>query len=106
MITLTSCRVNKALNSLQGLEIAGKIIDSENDEVIIGLTIREYKKYTNETKTDVTGNFSLVLTTKYPIIQIDGYGEPVYVEINSNEFNRIVIDKKLIKRSKRISKLL
>lgn len=81
--------------------IKGKIIDGETGEILIGQSVNEYDRFTNNTLTDTLGNFELKFLGNNPIITLTGFYEPFYLEINPNEFNNIVLDSKVIKESKK-----
>jgi hypothetical protein len=99
--TFINCNSYKPRIGVSGKIIKGKIIDGETGEILIGQSVNEYDRFTNNTLTDTLGNFELKFLGNNPIIALTGFYEPFYIEMNPNEFNNIVLDSKTIKESKK-----
>lgn len=105
-ITLTSCYTYKSIPDLKGEYVVGAIYNGETQEALIGQKISEFNYLMNSSLTDTDGLFEIQFQAEHPIIVIHGYYEPLYVEIDPYEFNLIVINPQLEKKSRRLIKKL
>ena len=103
-ILLGSCNSYKPMFELNEKTVHGKIIDGETGEVLIGQSVYEYDRNSNNTLTDTLGNFKLFFLGNNPIIKLKGFSEPFFIKISPNEFNNIILDSKAIETSKKTFK--
>lgn len=99
-----SCASQHPIIDVSGEDILGQILDGESGEELIGLTVHEFNRPLNHTRTDSAGNFKLTLKGKHPLISITGYYEPLLIEVLIGSFNKIVINKETLKKSKTLKK--
>ena len=104
IILCVGCGSYKPLLNLKGKKVFGKIIDRDSNQAMIGLSIVEYDKYHNGTYTDTLGRFELILEGVHPVVVISGYYEAIFVEINPDEYNLIVLEEGIIKKSRKLIK--
>ena len=98
---MINCNSYKPIIGVSGKLVKGKIIDGETGEILIGQSVHEYDRFTNNTLTDTLGNFELKFLGNNPIITLTGFYEPFYIEISPNEFNNIVLNSETIRESKK-----
>jgi len=100
-ILFWNCNTYKPTIQVSGKTVRGKIIDGETDEILIGQSVYEYDRTSNNTITDTLGNFELTFLGNNPIIGLIGFYEPFFIEIDPNKFNNIALDSKTIRTSKK-----
>lgn len=99
-----NCNVYKPVMHVSEKTIRGKLIDGGTGEILIGQSVFEYDRTSNNVLTDTLGYFELDFLGNNPIIGLAGFYEPLFIEINPGKFNEIVLNSKVIKTSKRIFK--
>ena len=86
--------------------VKGIIKEGENREPMIGQIVSDYNRIYNSAYTDTTGYFELKFQGDHPIVVLSGFYQPIYVQINPDEFNEIIIDEKLQKTSYKLHRAL
>ncbi len=103
IMATSGCKSYAPLLDLSGKMVRGKIIDQESGEPMIGQSIIEFNS-PNGTITDTSGYFELQFQGNHPILELSGFYEPLYVKINPDEYNLILLDEGLSKKSRKLFK--
>ncbi len=104
IISTIGCATYSPRTELPGKQIKGIVLNHETGEGIVGLGIHEYDRYSNSTLTDTSGQFEIEFLGTHSIVQLTGYGSPIIAEVIPDQPNRLTINHKTKKRSKRLLK--
>ena len=96
---------NSSVNS-RGKIATGVIIDEESKQPIIGQSIYEYERHSNNTLTDTSGKFQIEFIGNKPVIELTGTYEPIIVEIEFHRKNIITLNNQTSQQSKKLLKQL
>jgi len=107
-ICLSACSNTKPFVNAKGKVVKGVIVENLDGEGsmehMIAMTVAECSNHFNNTMTNLEGEFEIKFEGTYSLVLLTGFYDGVYVELDANNFNRIVLDDKLLRQSRRLKK--